>query len=169
MSTVMPQDSETSAPRRRFTLWHLSVILIVIGLFITAYLSYTHLTDSSVACIGGENSAFNCDAVNSNPYYANFIGIYVGYLGLAADLFLFVVLILEPRIQFLRSYGVIIVFAVVLLGWLYHDYLTYVSITLIQHLCIWCLTEHTIMTILLIVTGIRLYRILFTSSEPEEA
>ncbi len=169
MSTVMPQEGETSAPRRRFTLWHLSIILLVIGVFITAYLSYTHFTEASVACIGGENSAFNCDAVNSNPYYANFMGIYVGYLGLAADLFLLAVVLLERRIDLLRTYGVIIVFAVVLLGWLYHDYLTYISVTLIQHLCIWCLTEHTIMTILLIVTSIRLYRTLMGSGEPEAA
>ena len=77
------------------------------------------------------------------------MGIYVGYLGLFADVFMLAVLLLEKRISILRNYGVIIVFAVALLGFIYHDYLTYVAITRIGKLCIWCLTEHTIMTILL--------------------
>jgi uncharacterized membrane protein len=168
MSTVMPHEGETSAHRRRITLWHLSIVLIVIGLFITGYLSYEHFAGNEVACVGGPDSAFNCDAVNSS-IYSEFMGIYVGYLGLFADIFMLVVLLLEKRISILRDYGVIIIFAVALLGFIYHDYLTYVAITRIGKLCIWCLTEHTIMTILLIVTGIRLYHTLMGSGEPEEA
>ena len=169
MSTVMPHEGETAAAlRRRFTLWHLSVILMVIGLIITGYLSYEHAAGNEVACVGGPNSAFDCDAVNSS-IYSQFQGIYVGYLGLAADLFMLAVLLLERRVPFLQAYGVIIVFAVALLGWLYHDFLTYVAITRIGKLCIWCLTEHTIMTLLLIVTSIRLYRTLMGTGEVEEA
>jgi len=168
MSTVMPQASDTTAKPRRFTLWHLSVILLVVGLVITGYLSYEHATGNAVACVSGPNSAFDCDAVNSS-IYSEFMGIYVGYLGLFADIVMLVVLLLEPKIELLRMYGVIIIFAIALLGWLYHDYLTYVAITRIGKLCIWCLTEHTLMTLLLIVTSVRLYRTLMGSGEPEEA
>ncbi len=164
MSSVLPQQSEsTAAQPRRITLRTVSIALVVIGLFITAYLSYTHLTNSEVACVQN-SSVFNCEDVNSS-IYSEFMGIYVGYLGLAADLFLLVVLVAEPRIEILQVYGVVIVFAVVLLAWLYHDYLTYVSFTRIHELCPWCLTEHTIMTILLIITGVRLYRTFFGVEE----
>ena len=161
MSSVLPQESE--ATHRRFTLRHLSIALVVIGLLITGYLSYEHHFKNNIACIGG-STAFDCDAVNSS-IYSEFMGIYVGYLGLAADAFLFAVLVLEPHVGVLRDYGVIIVFAVVLLAWLYHDYLTYVSFTNIQRLCIWCLGEHTLMTLLLIVTCIRLYREFIAGSQ----
>lgn len=153
--------SETSETTRRFTLRHASLILLVIGVIITGYLSYEHLAGGSVVCVGG-NAAFDCDAVNSS-IYSKFMGIYVGYLGLAADLIMIAILLLEPRIAVLRSYGATIVFGIVLLGWLYHDYLTYVSFAILQHLCIWCLSEHTIMTLLLIVSSIRVYRDLFSA------
>ncbi len=166
MSTAAQQDTPATT-QRRFTLRHLSLLLLVIALVVTGYLSYEHFMQSSVVCVGG-SAAFDCDAVN-NSIYSQFMGIYVGYLGLAADIFMFAVLLLEPRIALLRSYGVIIVFAVALLGWLYHDFLTYVSITRIQKLCIWCLTEHTLMTLLLIVTAVRLYGVLFRAEDAEEA
>src|SRR3954468_10617429 len=125
MSTVMPQESESTAPRRRFTLWHLSLILLLIGVIITGYLSYEHAAQQSVVCIGGD-TAFDCDAVNGS-IYSEFMGIYVGYLGLFADIFMIVVLVLEKRVGILRDYGVIIIFAIALLGFIYHDYLTYVA------------------------------------------
>ncbi len=167
MSTAMPQGTSALAPKRRITLWHFSVVLLVIGLLITGYLSYEHYAENSVVCVGG-SSAFDCDAVNSS-IYSNFMGIYVGYLGLFADLVMLAVLLLERQIGILQSYGVIIVFAIALLGFLYHDYLTYVAITRIGKLCIWCLTEHAVMTLLLIVTSIRLYRSLFATELDVEA
>ncbi len=157
MSTTV--QSETSVRNRRLTLWSLSIILLVIGLGVTGYLSYEHATQQSVVCVGG-SAAFDCDAVN-NSIYSQFLGIYVGYLGFFADIFMLAVLLLERRVALLTSYGVIIVFAIALLGFLYHDYLTYVAITRIGKLCIWCLSEHGIMTLLLIVTSLRLYRSLF--------
>lgn len=165
MSTLAQQESP--AAQRGFTLRHLTVILVVVGLFISGYLSYTHMTETSVVCVEG-NSAFDCDAVNSS-IYAKFLGIYVGYLGFAADLFMLGILLLEPRVALLRDYGVMVLFAVALLGFLYHDYLTYVSLTRIERFCPWCLAHHAIVTLLLIVTGIRLYRILFSNEDAAEA
>jgi uncharacterized membrane protein len=165
MAEIARQQDEVKS-RRRFTLWHLSIVLLLVGLIITGYLSYEHATEQSVVCVGG-SAAFDCDAVNGS-IYSTFMGIYVGYLGLFADIFMLAVLLLERRVGLLATYGVVIVFAVALLGWLYHDYLTYVAITRIGKLCIWCLTEHTIMTILLVVTSIRLYRTLFAPVDAEE-
>ncbi len=47
MSTTVQQ--ETSVPTRRFTLWHLSIVLLVIGLLVTGYLSYEHADRSKVS------------------------------------------------------------------------------------------------------------------------
>jgi uncharacterized membrane protein len=165
MSTIAKRQDETQ-PQRRFGLWHLSLVLVVLGLLVSGYLSFEHFNANSVVCVGG-SEAFDCDAVNAS-IYSSFLGIYVGYLGLAADVLLLAVLLLERRIDLLRSYGVVIIFAVVLLGWLYHDFLTYVAFTRIGKLCIWCLTHHGLMTILLIVTSIRLYRTLFAVEAEDE-
>ena len=160
MSTVAQQDS--SPAQRGFTLRHLTLVLLAIGIFITGYLSYTHLTSTSIVCVEGD--AFNCDTVNSS-IYSEFMGIPIAYLGLAADLFMFLIVLLEPRVEILRNYGVMVVFGVALLGFIYHGYLTYVSFTRINALCIWCLLAHVVMTLILIVTGIRLYRILFPGAD----
>lgn len=161
MSTVA--EHESAAPRG-FTLRHLTLILLVVGLFVSGYLSYTHLTATSVVCV--ESGAFNCDEVNSS-IYSEFMGIPVAYLGFLADVFMLVIVLLEPRVPLLNSYGTMIVFAVALLGFIYHSYLTYVSITRINALCIWCLAHHAMMTLLLIVVSVRLYLQLFTSADAD--
>jgi uncharacterized membrane protein len=163
MSTVYEQ---TVPAHRRFNLRNLSLILMVLGLFITGYLSYTKLASTSVVCL--ESSAFNCDAV-TNSIYSKFLGIDVAYLGFTLDVIILVLLLLEPRVNFLRNYGVMIVFGISLWAFLYHDYLTLMAITRINALCIWCLAAHTVMTILLIVSSIRLYRALFPGETAAEA
>jgi uncharacterized membrane protein len=162
MSAVSQQISEVTG---RFTLRHLSLALVAIAMVITGYLSYTHLTSTSIVCV--EGGAFNCETVNSS-IYSRFAGIPVAYLGFAADLVLAALLLLEPRNSVLRSYGVMIVFGITLFGFIYHCYLTYVSVTRIQALCPWCLSAHAVMMLLLIVSSIRLYRTLFGNVEQAE-
>jgi uncharacterized membrane protein len=163
MSTVYSQDTSAAA-HSRFNLRNISIVLVVIGLFITGYLSYTKLADTSVVCV--ESATFNCDAV-THSIYSKFLGIDVAYLGFALDVIILAVLLLEPRVGFLRNYGVMILFGLTLWGFLYHDYLTLMAVTRIKALCIWCLSAHTVMTLLLIVTSIRLYRVLFPSQVSE--
>lgn len=163
MSTAAQHESTTA--QGGFTLRHLTMILLVIGLVITGYLSYTHLASTSVICVQG-SSTFDCDAVN-NSIYSQIMGIPVAYLGFLADLFMLVILLLEPRVQLVADYGVMVVFAVALLGFIYHGYLTYVSFSFIGKLCPWCLSAHAVTTLVLIVTGIRLYRQLFRSENAE--
>jgi uncharacterized membrane protein len=164
----MPQDNEVGVSARRPTLRYLSIALVVIMLFVSGYLSYTKIAATSVVCV--ESGAFNCDAVTHSIYskFPQGTGIDVAYLGFILDLIILVLLLLEPRVHFLRSYGVIAVFALALWGFLFHDYLTLMAVTRIHALCIWCLTHHALMTILLIVTSIRLYRVLFRGESEYE-
>ncbi len=162
MSTTY--SPETASRPSRVTLRNLSIVLVMIGLFVTGYLSYTKLSATEVVCVQG--AAFNCEAV-TNSIYSKFLGIDVAYLGFTLDVIILVVLLLEPRVNFLRTYGVMILFGLVLWAFLYHDYLTLMAITRIGALCIWCLSAHTIMTLLLIITSIRLYRTLFPTHTSE--
>jgi uncharacterized membrane protein len=157
MSTVADtsQTSVETAPRRN-TLRILSFVFMTIGLCVAGYLTYAKLTSQSMICI--ENSSiFNCSLVESSPY-ARVLGVPTALWGLAVYSVILALLILETRVAFLREYGLLILFGIVLFAFAYHCYLTLTAIFTIRSLCPWCLTAHTMVTLLLIVTGIRLWR-----------
>ena len=157
-------DTSIQTEQRGLTLRHVSLVLTVIALLITGYLSYTKLTNTELLCV--ESSAISCDSVNSSAYayFPRGSGVPVAYLGFASWVAIGAILLLETQVGFLRDYGVMLVFGLALFGFIFHSYLTYTSITYVGALCPWCLAAHAIMTLLLIVTGVRLYRTLFAST-----
>ena len=156
-------DTSIQTEQRGLTLRHVSLVLTVIALLITGYLSYTKLTNTELLCV--ESSAISCDSVNSSAYayFPRGSGVPVAYLGFASWVAIGAILLLETQVGFLRDYGVMLVFGLALFGFIFHSYLTYTSITYVGALCPWCLAAHAIMTLLLIVTGVRLYRSLFAA------
>jgi uncharacterized membrane protein len=134
-----------------------SLILIAIGIVISGYLSYTKLTDTSVVCT--ESGAINCEVVQTS-IYSKFMGIEVAYLGLAAYLFLGAVILLESRLSFLQEYGITLVFGITLFAFLFSMWLVYVQVALLQAICLWCLGHEITMTLLFIVSGLRLRQML---------
>lgn len=164
MSTVAntPQASTETTPRRRITLWHVSLVLIVFALIVAGYLTYTKIANVSMICPTGETTVFNCSIVESSRY-ASIVGIPTATWGFATYSIILVLLLLERRVAFLREYGVMLIFGIVLFAFAYHCYLTYTAIFTIGALCMWCLMAHTAITLLLIVTSIRLWRSLKTA------
>lgn len=155
MSTLAQADAASisafDARHKRLRVY--SFVVLAVALFVTGYLSYTHLTRTSIACIGGSSG---CDTVTSSVW-SRFYGIPVAYLGFTAWVIMGGVLLLETRVKFMREYGTALIFGVALFCFVYHCYLTTVSITLIRATCTWCLTAHTCMTIMLIIASRRLY------------
>jgi uncharacterized membrane protein len=154
MSTAVT-SSESSAPTtgRRINWRTLSLILVVLGLLITGYLSYTRLFNQSVVCIGG---SAGCDMVQSTVW-SRFAGIPVAYLGFLTYVVIGGLLLLESRIGLIRDYGVMLVFGITLFGFIYQSYLTFVSIVQIQATCQWCLASHAVLTLLFLISARRLY------------
>jgi uncharacterized membrane protein len=142
----------------RGTLRTLSLVLIVVGLLVTGYLSVAELTETTTVCI--ESGAFNCDVVQ-NSAYSKIMGIPVAVLGFATYVVLAVLVGLENRHAFLQEYGVMLVFAITLFGFLYSAWLTYIEFFQLKALCPWCLASAAIMTLLFIVSGLRLRQALF--------
>ncbi len=161
--TTQPTTSEqTNAVqpaimRPSLSLRGVSLFLVVVGLLVSGYLSYTRLTDTTLVCL--EASGFNCDVVQSS-IYAKLLGIPVSYLGFGAYLALGALLALEGRATLLQEYGPIVVFGIALFGFLFSLWLFYVQAALLQSFCIWCLIHDVTMTLLFIVSGIRLRRTL---------
>lgn len=145
-----------SAPTSRFggiTLWHLSLVLVVIGLTVSGYLSYVKLVDTPMVCVQG--SVFNCDFV-TNSIYSRMFGIPIAWLGFGMYIVVGLLLLLQYRTAFLREYGMLLLFGVVMFAWMYSMYLVYVQFFLLRALCIWCLTHEANITVLFIVTSLRL-------------
>ncbi|MBC8100034.1 MAG: hypothetical protein H7Y11_11375 [Armatimonadetes bacterium] len=80
MTTQSITSETTAIARTRFTLWHISLLLVLVGIGISGYLSYVKLTDVPMVCAA--NSVFNCEAVQSSAY-SRIFGIPIAWLGLA--------------------------------------------------------------------------------------
>ncbi len=151
---IVPQTS-----RFKFTLWHAFLVTIVLGLFISGYLSYTRLSNTATACAA--NSVFNCDYV-TNSLYSQLFGVPVAYLGFAVYVILGVLALFENRVSFLREYGIFLQFGLALFAWMFSMWLVYVQFFLLQTLCPWCLSHEANFTVLFGIVCFRLYKSLQT-------
>ncbi len=141
--------------KSRDWLYIISILLVVIGIGISGYLSYVKLTDVPMVCVAG--SVFNCEVVQ-NSVYARLFNIPIAWLGLATYLVIGALLILQNRLAFLREYGVMIQFGIILFAFLFSVWLVYVQVFRLQALCMWCLSHEAIMTLLFIISIPRLIR-----------
>jgi len=142
-------------------LYRAMIALAVIGLIVAAYMTVykiVHdLTDSNAMCLGSGD----CGTVNSSKY-AQVGGIpvaVIGFLGYAAILG---VLILERRKVFMAEFfeenATLMAFGLSLTGFVFTLWLIYAEIFLIKALCPFCLTSQAVMTIIFILSIIRLVR-----------
>ncbi|HEX2908865.1 MAG TPA: vitamin K epoxide reductase family protein [Phototrophicaceae bacterium] len=147
--------------QKRDSLRLVSLLLVVAGVIIAGYLSYTGTIGKSPICAEGVQW-IDCGAVQ-NSVYSKLAGIPVAYLGLGMYLLLGAILLLEDRLALLRDYGLILVFGLTLFGFIYSMYLVYVQAAILQAFCEWCLTHEAVMTVLFVVSTVRLVRSLRTN------
>jgi uncharacterized membrane protein len=157
---IQQSDVTVEENRPRVTLWHLSLVCVVIGLLISGYLSFTELTKTEAVCLAGEG--FNCDLVQ-NSVYSKMFGIPVAFLGFATYLFIGALLVFQDRFEFLRENGALILFGVVLFAFVYSLYLVYIQGSVLESWCIWCLSHEVNMTVLFVLTSLRLRNFLTNS------
>ncbi|MCB9453659.1 MAG: vitamin K epoxide reductase family protein [Anaerolineaceae bacterium] len=149
MSTATHHLTEIRAGNLRY----LALVLAAVGLFISGYLSYVEITDTSAICV--ESSTFNCDLVQSS-IYSEIMGIKIAYLGVVTYLLLGVLLLVEDRIPLLHEYGPVLIFGITLFGFLYSVWLVYVQAFRLEAFCPWCLGQELAMTLLFIISSLRL-------------
>ena len=137
------------------TLRHIQLLSVVVGLFISGYLSYLKITSVPSVCI--ENGPFNCEVV-LNSVYSEIAGIPIAYLGFLVYLIIGIVVLLENRVEIFREYGKLITFGVGLFAWMFSMWLVFVQFALLQALCPWCLSHETNFTILFAMICYRLYK-----------
>ena len=134
-------------------LYRFSIALGVLGILDSIYMTIFKLTDNASMCLGNGG----CSVVNSSSY-AEVSGIPVALIGVGGYLAILVVLLAENHNKFLQQNATMIIFGLALVGFLFTLYLIYVELALIHALCPFCVTSQITMTILFILSVIRLVR-----------
>lgn len=134
-------------------LYRISMALALLGLAVSIYMTIFKLTDNDKMCIGNGG----CSKVNSSVY-SEVDGIPVALFGVGGYAVIVALLFMEDRNQFLEHNGTMLLFGITLIGFLFTLYLVYVEIALIHALCPFCLTSQISMTIIFILSIIRLAR-----------
>jgi len=122
-------------------------IVCVIGIGIAGYLTYVHYEGLKVLCL----ASGGCETVQSSQY-AKLAGIPVAVLGLTG--YVTILASLAIRGDTGRAVG----FGVALIGFLFGMYLTYRELFTIKAICQWCVASAVLMTLLAILTGVRMAR-----------
>ena len=131
----------------------LAIVLAIIGLLVSIYMTIYKITSNDSMCIGSGD----CKTVNASRY-AEVYGIPVAVLGVAGYAAILAVLLLERRPGFFEQNGSMLFFGLSLTGFLFTLYLIFVEVALIKAYCPFCITSQTVMTIIFIISVIRLVR-----------
>jgi uncharacterized membrane protein len=144
-ATASTVAATRSSPERRL---RVAVgVICLIGIGIAGYLTYVHYAGIQVACL----SSGGCETVQASAY-SKLDGIPVALLGLIG----YVTILASLAIR--GDLGRIAGFSIALVGFLFSLYLTYREIFTIKAICQWCVSSAVLMTILVVLTTIRVLR-----------
>ena len=135
----------------------LTITLTVIGLLVALYMTVYAITSNDNMCIGSQD----CSVVNASKYSKIEIAgfkIPVAVLGVTGYAAILAVLLLEPRMGFLEQNGTLVFFGLALMGFLFTLYLIYVEVALIKAYCPFCIASQAAMTLIFILSVIRVVR-----------
>lgn len=135
----------------------LAIALTIIGLLVAIYMTIYAFTSNDTMCLGSGD----CSTVNASRYSKITIAgleIPVAVLGVMGYAAILAVLLLERRNGFLQQNGSLVFFGLSLLGFLFTLYLIYVEIALIQAYCPFCIASQSAMTLIFILSVIRVVR-----------
>ena len=131
----------------------LALPFTIIGLLVSIYMTIFKLTSNEKMCIGSKD----CAVVNASRY-SEVNGIPVAVIGIAGYTALLALQLLETKPGFFRDNGTMIFFGISVTGFLFTVYLIFVEVSLIKAYCPFCITSQVSMTLLFIISVIRLVR-----------
>ena len=129
------------------------IVLTVLGLLVSIYMTIYKVTNNESMCIGSGG----CSIVNASGY-SSVRGIPVAVFGVLGYLTILALLYLENKSEFFQTNGGMLQFAVTLTGFLFTVWLVYVEVALIKAYCPFCITSQVAMTIIFILTVIRVIK-----------
>ncbi len=134
-------------------LYRISLILVVIGLIVSVYMTIYKATSNDAMCLGSDD----CASVNASRY-SEVYGIPVASVGIAGYFAILLVHWFERRDKFFDTNSPILIFGMALTGFLFTAYLIYVEFAILRAYCPFCLASQSTMTLIFIISIIRLVR-----------
>ena len=129
------------------------VALVVVGLLVSIYMTIFKITSNEKMCVGSKD----CSVVNASRY-SEVNNVPVAVIGMGGYGTLLAILWLEKRSGFFKQNGSMVFFGLSLVGFLFTAYLVYVEIALIKAYCPFCITSQVSMTLIFILSVIRLIK-----------
>lgn|SRR5581483_11561863 len=125
------------------------LVLAVVGIALTAYLTYVHYAGIKVACVQGHDE---CEAVQTSTY-SKLAGVPVALMGLIGYVVIFATLAVRQS-ETTR----LATLALTLGGFGFSCYLTYREVFSLEKICEWCVSSAILMTILMLLSLWRFLR-----------
>ena len=123
----------------------LLAVLSVVGLLVSAYLTWIHIRGVAPLCLAGSGG---CETVQASRY-SEILGVPVATLGLAGYAGLLSSALLRGEA------GVLFGLFVALVGALFSAYLTWLELFVIHAICQYCVISAVLMVASLLLTAIR--------------
>jgi uncharacterized membrane protein len=134
-------------------LYRTSIALVIIGLLVSIYMTIYKITSNDAMCLGSGD----CSTVNASQY-AEVNGVPVAVVGVMGYAAILGLLYLERRGGYFKQNSTLLIFGLALTGFLFTVWLIYVEIALIRALCPFCITSQIAMTLIFIISILRLIR-----------
>ncbi|MBV6394685.1 MAG: Vitamin K epoxide reductase [Anaerolineales bacterium] len=129
------------------------LVLVVIGLLVSIYMTIYKLTDNDAMCVGSGD----CKTVNASRF-SEINGIPVALVGVGGYAAILAMLLFEKRNELLRKNAYLVLFGFSLLGFLFTLYLVYIEVAVLKAYCPFCIASQATMTLIFILSVIRLVR-----------
>ena len=130
-----------------------TIVFAVIGLLVSIYMTIFKLTNNESMCIGSHG----CSIINASKYSV-INRVPVAVVGAVGYLSILVLLYLETKPGFFQDNGSMLLFGVTLIGFLFTLWLIYLEVALIKAYCPFCITSQVSMTIIFILTVMRVLK-----------
>ena len=133
------------------------VALTILGLLVSVYMTVYKYTGNEGMCLGSGD----CNTVNASRYSEIELAgmlVPVALIGVGGYLAILATLLFEKKYDFLRQNGMMLLFGLTLMGFLFSMYLVYVEVAILGAYCPFCVTSQATMTLIFILTVIRLVR-----------
>ena len=131
----------------------LTFALVILGLLVSIYMTIFKITSNENMCVGSKD----CSTVNASRY-SEINNIPVAVIGVGGYTALLAIILLERQPGFIRQNATMFFFALSLIGFFFTVYLIFVEIVLIKAFCPFCITSQVAMTLIFILSVIRLVK-----------
>jgi uncharacterized membrane protein len=146
----------SAVQRDRRTLDYAAIVLGVLAVGVSGYLTITHYEESLLVC----NVVSGCETVQSSKY-AMIGPVPVALLGLIASVGMLGLAIARRSRQDVTETATMALFGLALAGSIFLLYLLYIEIWVLEAICQWCVAFLIIMLIWLALESLRLWQDLF--------